>query len=116
MQTLEPPTPRGDTAPDSALIAHLTGMAAADVDNDAPGEIRVPIELHGSIWSAIVDRIETRSLRLIVDRDALPTTDPVDQATIRYQPETGAMRCATGRIRVDDPLFGHRVRLNFELA
>lgn len=78
--------------------------------------LRVPLELDGALWSAVVERIAGRSIALIVDREALGAlADPVEGA-IHYQPDNAAMQCARGQVTAADVLAGQRVRLNFELS
>jgi len=78
--------------------------------------MRVPLELDGALWSAVVERIAGRSLALIVDGDALASMDEPADGAIHYQPDNDTMRRAPGRVTASDMLAGRRVRLNFELS
>ncbi len=85
-------------------------------DGTAPGDaIRVPLELEGAIWSAIVERFDDARVDLIVDSQALANIGDLDQAAIHYLPETGAMQRTAGRITAQDRIARDRIRLNFEL-
>lgn len=88
---------------------------------NAANALRVPLELEGAIWSAVVDRIADRSIELIVDQAAAAHLAAMQasaqrDAAIHFQPNNGAMRQAIGSITRIDHLTDQRLRLNFELA
>ncbi len=90
-------------------------VGAADV---SPGgtALRVPLEIDGALWSAVVERIADRSIALIVDREALGGLDDAVEGAIHFQPDNAVMQSARGQVTASDLLGGQRVRLNFELT
>lgn len=113
-----------DTSKSTVLLDHLRsetarmGGAAGRRAEDAAGvrELRVPLEIDGALWSAVVERIAERSLDLIVDREAISDVTEDADGRIHYQPDNAAMQSFTGRVVPADTLAGQRVRLNFELS
>lgn len=99
--------PIGEMSPDDT---------AGAVEVDSSSALRVPLELEGAIWSAIVERIANRSIQLIVDRAAAAHVSSEHDAAIHYQPNNCAMQQASGRITRVDRLAGQKLRLNFELS
>jgi len=98
----------------SACEAERTSEPDAAVALAEP-ELRVPVELDGALWSAVVEKIAERSIALIVDREAVGTLDDTVEGAIHYQPDNAAMQRARGQVTTSDLLNGRRVRLNFEL-
>lgn len=99
-----------------SIDAAPTPAEAHPTSTDLPKRgLRVPIELDGALWSAEVEHVDRKQLRLIVDRQAVAEPLEAFEAAIQYQPENGAMHRTSGKVTSGGFLPENRVRLNFDL-
>ena len=95
---------------------HASGGVALAEAELATTPVRVPLEVGGALWSAIVERIAEQSIQLIVDRQAAESLEDSAEGVIHFQPDNDIMQRAHGRVTASDAIAEHRVRLSFQLT
>jgi hypothetical protein len=101
---------------ESSLDTASPACSTLDADTGDMSRLRVPLELDGALWSAVVERIADQSIALIVDGEAVSTLGVEMDGAIHYQPAGDLMQRAPGHVTAADVLTGQRVRLNFKLT
>ena len=78
--------------------------------------IRVPLELDGAIWSAVVTEVEEDLVHLVVDEEAIGAMEDRVDAAIHYQPDNCDMQRTCGRITALGRLSHDHVAVDFRLS